>query len=91
MDWAYWSVTASLEAVFRPMGDGTYEVIILVSLHPGSSAVPSGSHDHIFTVAARHPASRHEHEYRRPGRVRNQRSCGPAPHAAWLVEDRRAR
>ncbi|KAI1789118.1 acetyl-CoA synthetase-like protein [Ganoderma leucocontextum] len=29
MDWAYWSVTASLKAAFRPTGDGTYEVVIL--------------------------------------------------------------
>ncbi|KAM5540084.1 hypothetical protein V8D89_006224 [Ganoderma adspersum] len=29
MDWAYWSVTASLKGVFRPTGDGTYEVVIL--------------------------------------------------------------
>ena len=32
MDWAYWSVTTSLQGVFRPMGDGTYEVVIMVSL-----------------------------------------------------------
>ena len=32
MDWAYWSVTTSLQGVFRPVGDGTYEVVILVSL-----------------------------------------------------------
>ncbi|TBU23410.1 acetyl-CoA synthetase-like protein [Dichomitus squalens] len=29
MDWAYWSVTASLKGSFRPMGDGTYEVVVL--------------------------------------------------------------
>ncbi|PIL34373.1 hypothetical protein GSI_03148 [Ganoderma sinense ZZ0214-1] len=29
MDWAYWSVTASLKGAFRPTGDGTYEVVIL--------------------------------------------------------------
>ena len=31
MDWPYWSVTAGLRSVFRPIGDGTYEVVILVS------------------------------------------------------------
>ncbi|KAM5543040.1 hypothetical protein V8D89_003424 [Ganoderma adspersum] len=29
IDWAYWSVTASLNTIFRPIGDGTYEVVIL--------------------------------------------------------------
>ncbi|KAI1791167.1 acetyl-CoA synthetase-like protein [Ganoderma leucocontextum] len=29
MDWAYWAVTAGLKGVFRPTGDGTYEVIML--------------------------------------------------------------
>ncbi|KAM5530489.1 hypothetical protein V8D89_015843 [Ganoderma adspersum] len=29
MDWAYWSVMASLKGVFRPTGDGIYEAVIL--------------------------------------------------------------
>ena len=32
MDWAYWSMPASTEAVFRPRGDDTYDLVILVSI-----------------------------------------------------------
>ena len=39
MDWEYWTVTVSIECVFRPMDDGTYEVVVLVS--PASSCTSS--------------------------------------------------
>ncbi|RPD58184.1 acetyl-CoA synthetase-like protein [Lentinus tigrinus ALCF2SS1-7] len=29
MDWEYWTVTVSIECVFRPVDDGTYEVVVL--------------------------------------------------------------
>ncbi len=38
MDWVYWSVTAGLKTVFRPIEDGTYEVVILVSAPSQPSA-----------------------------------------------------
>ncbi len=31
MDWVYWSISPGHRACFRPMDDGTYEVIMLVS------------------------------------------------------------
>ncbi len=31
MEWAYWAVAPGVECVFRPTGDGVYEVFILVS------------------------------------------------------------
>ena len=32
MDWAYWSLNKNTEGAFKPIGDGTYEVVILVSM-----------------------------------------------------------
>ena len=32
MDWAYFSIKSSVGSDFRPTGDGTYELVIIVSL-----------------------------------------------------------
>ena len=31
MDWSYWTVNRGVDCSFRPIGDGTYEVIVIVS------------------------------------------------------------
>ena len=31
MDWVYWSISPGHRVYFRPLDDGTYELVILVS------------------------------------------------------------
>ena len=32
MDWQYWNVAPGVECFFRPTGDETFEVIVLVNI-----------------------------------------------------------
>ena len=44
MDWAYWFVPASIEVVFRPRGNDTYDLVVLVSIRCSPGVVTQASH-----------------------------------------------